>query len=302
MSRSFFRWVFVIAVVLGVGPAASLPIAALRDADGGHAVTLLSNSTPIQGLLAAGVLGVASLVVAAIGAHFFTLGMGAGCAGVVMAWGAWRIAPIEVLLRRTAGVNGTIGHPDFTTFAAEGAAVSAFAVVVLAVATVLARRHQTGLDPKERWTVLGSGEPRSGGGSAVWQPAAASIAVGAVVAGILASLLTINGLKGQTVMAAVVAGIGAGVAAQMIGTQMRATLTAVAPAVALVLMALAGPLAAQFATRGDAYAAIVQGGFLGLAKPLSLDWAAGILLGVPMGMGWAGAMIDQRALEAAQHT
>jgi hypothetical protein len=39
------------------------------------------------------------------------------------------------------------------------------------------------------------------------------------------------------------------------------------------------------------------GSLLPLARIVSLDWACGLMLGVPVGLGWAGAMLDERSAD-----
>lgn len=302
MTRTFFRWTFGIASLLAIGPLASLPLAGLHDVDGGHAVTILLNNNLLMGLAFGALLFLVAAIVAAIGTQYFTLGSGTACAGMVVAWGAWRLATIEMILRRA---DTKSGHPenDLLRLAVEGFVVTLIAAALLAMITAINHRHQRHTTPSgSRWTPLGTNQDRE----SIIPAAAGAIAVGAIVAGILAWLVSFSTLKGQTVMAAVIAGIGAGAAAHLIGTSMRSQLTPVVPAISLALVSLLGPLAAKFglgATPGNSgssfFALLIQNQFYGISKPLSLDWAAGALLGAPLGMSWAGAMMDHRALELA---
>jgi hypothetical protein len=67
---------------------------------------------------------------------------------------------------------------------------------------------------------------------------------------------------------------------------------------ALAVLGLAGPLVAKGVQGSRLVEATYAGELLALARPLSLDWAAGALLGVPLGLAWAGAMLDHRSAEA----
>jgi hypothetical protein len=48
---------------------------------------------------------------------------------------------------------------------------------------------------------------------------------------------------------------------------------------------------------GGALDATFGGSLLPLARIVSLDWACGLMLGVPVGLGWAGAMLDERSAD-----
>jgi hypothetical protein len=65
----------------------------------------------------------------------------------------------------------------------------------------------------------------------------------------------------------------------------------------MVVAAVAAPVVAKF-MHGDTLLSVLYADRLMMAaKPLPVDWAAGALLGVPVGMGWAGAVLDVRAME-----
>jgi len=62
-----------------------------------------------------------------------------------------------------------------------------------------------------------------------------------------------------------------------------AVLCAIGPATALAVNTAPGSLLKS------AY----DGTYFPLAAPLAFDWIAGAFLGVPIGIGWASAMIDK---------
>jgi hypothetical protein len=111
--------------------------------------------------------------------------------------------------------------------------------------------------------------------------------------------LAVANAQGQTFGAALLAALAAGAVGQVLASGSRCVLTPVVPAVAILVLAVLGPLAAKMHAGNHLIESIYRGDFLGLGRPISLDWAAGALLGAPIGLSWAGAIIDQRAAEAA---
>ena len=64
---------------------------------------------------------------------------------------------------------------------------------------------------------------------------------------------------------------------------------------AMTFLAAIGPVA-SLAFHGSAgvLRAAYSGNYFGLASPLALDWVAGALLGLPLGLSWSGSMIEKR--------
>lgn len=290
---SILRWSLLVASLLFVGPACSLPLASLRDADGGSATSMLISTSPGIGILGGLLVFAGAGLVGVIGAHAFSMGWGFVCSGLVLAWGAWRIAPIDTLIRRSQGPG------ELPWLAAEGLLAVALAIVLAVVITHIARSRQASPVARASLAPLRPGlhlliehddiakiAPAAG-----MATLAASLAAGAVAYVVAASML-----KGQTFFAACAAGLASGVVVQLVATGQRAKATPTLGVLALVVPALAAPIIAQV-TQGDA---IVREAFAGTlfppARVLSLDWAAGAMLGVPMGMGWAGAILDTRAV------
>jgi hypothetical protein len=65
-----------------------------------------------------------------------------------------------------------------------------------------------------------------------------------------------------------------------------------------LLPATAGPIIAQAMHGSRIMDATFAGTLLPLARIISLDWACGLMLGVPVGLGWAGAILDERSAES----
>jgi hypothetical protein len=290
---SILRWSLLVASLLFVGPGCSLALSLLRDVDGGAATSMLISSSPLLGIAGGLLVFIGAGLVGVAGAYWFSMGWGYTCAGLVLAWGAWRIAPIDTLVRRSQGAG------DLPWLAAEGLVAIALTLALAVVITHVARKRQPSPTAHASLPPLRPGlhlfiehddiarvAPVTG---------MAALAAG-LAAGAIAYLVAASMLKGQTFFAACAAGLAAGIVLQVIATGQRARASPALGVLAMALPALVGPIAAQV-MQGEA---IVQAAYAGTlfppARVLSLDWAAGALLGVPVGMGWAGAMLDTRAV------
>jgi hypothetical protein len=121
-----------------------------------------------------------------------------------------------------------------------------------------------------------------------------AFAVAAVAAGLAVFLIAVSGVKGQTFAAALIGALAAGAAAQTVASSKNFHVTPVTPILAIALVALAGPIIASVLHGPRLIDAVYAGNVFALARPLSLDWAAGSVIGVPIGLGWAGSMLDRR--------
>ena len=176
-------------------------------------------------------------------------------------------------------------------------AMSATAVVTLLL-WVIARRKQprrsgsSGATQLKFWLHLLEVDKTQ----APFPAAAAGLVACALSAAGAAWIIGVSPLKGQTIFAAFVGGIVSGVAAQLATSSLRAAPTPVLPVCAMILPAAAGPLSALLVTSSALYDASGAGTMPPLSLIMGLDWSTGALLGVPVGLAWAGAMIDHRAL------
>lgn len=286
MIRSSLRWVLILGCLVVLGPLAARLTGGLRDASGGPATTLLVNATGGWALVA----GVVSVGLAAgsglLGGWAFTMGTGLTCAGLVLAWARWGLGTLEGIVRRAG--DGS----DLVLLGVEGLAVGLLALGVGALIVGAANRRQAE-GGKGRGLLILEAESESKRRSAT----IAGVVAGAAAGALVTWLCAVTELRGQTLLAVVIGGIGAGAASHLAGHSMRASLSPLPAMAGLALVAGVSPLIAK-GMHGEAMLAAVYGGkVLPLARPVSLDWAAGALLGVPIGMGWAGAVLDIRAAE-----
>ncbi len=270
-----------------VGPLASLPLAAVRDADGGHAMSMLVNDGVFPGVLAALLVFAAALALAAAGSFLFSTGWACAYAGIVIAWGAYRCGTLEDIIRQ-ARSDAPLGM-----LAAEGFACIMAAGIIAGVIQRISVKRQ-GLALTRGALIVQGDVPKI--------PAIAQVALiaGGVLAGVVAYLAAVTDFKGQGIFAAFLASIFAGVAAQVVVKSKGGQATVVLAVASIVIPAILGPAAAKILQGSTIVETAFAGRVFPLARVMGLDWAAGALLGVPVGLGWAGAMIDSRADEHAQ--
>ncbi len=281
------RWTLIILSTIIIGPLAASLLANVRDADGGHAVSMLVSESLASSIIGVVVVLAAAAAVAVLGATLFSPTVAFPCAGLIAGWGAWRTGTLEEMIRRSRSGSEQV------TFAIENAII---VVAALAIALLIARFSRRGSqtsDPSTPSLIACFGHvDRHGNLSSMLLASFASAAVAAGLAGYLgAAAMT----KGQAVFAAVLAGIAAGVVAQMVSRSQNGHVNPALPIAAAIIPAIAGPLVAKFLHADKIVAATFAGNVFPLARIMCLDWCCGLLLGVPVGMGWAGAMIDEHA-------
>ena len=285
------RWALLLVSLLAVGPLCAGAMRDLRDADGGHAVSMLTGGAPVSGLLAGLPVLAGAAIVGWLGAHFFALSTGFASAGFVLAWGAWRTGTFDALVRRTH--DGA----DLPLMATESAITILACAAITALLWHAARAHRPP-------SASGKAAPVSRGffgafaaahdERALPKAALASILAAAAGGAVIAYMIAATPLKGQAVFAAFVGAIAAGVAAQFAAQSLHASASPVAVVLGLLLPAIAGPLIIMQLSPAVLTAQTYAGTILPLARIMPLDWAAGAMLGAPIGLGWAGAMMDVR--------
>ncbi len=293
---AILRWVYVLGCLFAIGPVVLRVVARIHDAHGGHAATLLTDGS--AGFVALGTVLGACLVVGLIGARFFTLGVGAMGAGVVAAWGAWGCAPIDTIVRATSDAS------VFKPLAIEGLICGvAGAAMVFLFERVAAGAQPAGTEDQMAARAGGKKSKKALGGIVVMDRSAtfapilgAALVAGLVAAGLATWMVAISVLKGQVVAAAIAAGVAAGMASVFASQSTKGVVSGLVPALAVALVAAVGPIAALLFDDKNLVHAAINGSLSALARPIGLDWLAGILCGVPLGMSWAGLKLDVRAM------
>lgn len=286
MRQATLRWTCYLLALLVLGPIAGSLVAGLRAADGGYNATALISTSPIKGIF----LTIIALAIAAAAglaaARLTTARAGLTTAGLTLVWAAWRSAEVEQIIRAAHATT------PMWALAIEGAIwVAAAAVIAAAIERIggldhtnpawTGREHQGDRPPPLSLT-------ESIRATVHISPAAFAAAVAA--GGVAAWLVAAQGLKGQTVAAGVVAGLAAAAIGRAIDTK------AAAPAFFLpgIVVALVSPVAGVVLAQGSIVDATYAGTLAPIARVAPLDWAAGWLLGVPMGLGWATSLVSER--------
>lgn len=291
MLRSTLRWALILTCLFALGPALCHLLRRVHDASGGDSTTLLVSARPAASFG----LGLLSLALAALvgllGAHAFSIGTGLTSAGITLAWARWGLGTADGLARLDP--QGSY----LSRQSLEAAFVLAAAALISGGMVYIAARRQPPLT-----SAPNPGKPTvmnlfATGEGPLMKTAMSGIVVGVVVGGIVAWLVAFSSLRGQTLMAALCGALAAGAASQLVAASMRCTLTPLVPVLSLLVLAVAGPLLAPLIYKTTVLDASNQNTLFGLARPISLDWAAGALLGGPIGLGWAGAMLDARAID-----
>lgn len=278
MPKAFIRWTLYLAAVLAVGPFVGALTAWLRAPDGGSDATPLVSTSPALGLAAAIAAVLAALIVGVIGARLVGAKAGMSAAGLVLAWAAWRTGTIDQIIRG----NGT--GDVLWRLAAEGVIFGVAGVALAFVVAALARA-----DHEDKEAHAGAPARRLSPGAM-----AGPVIAGVIAGGAAAWLIAQTPLKGQAFAGAVVGAMFAAAAGRLI--DMRAGLATLAIPVAV--LAILGPLSGiVMGASPNMLVAGRNGALFPLANILPLDWIAGGLLGIPLGIGWAASLVEKRVEE-----
>lgn len=266
MKHAVIRWSFYLAAFLLVGPLAGLMTGSVHGSDGGPAATALISGNLAVGLLATvGSLLLASAFgVAAAMAGGFRAGMTS--AGIVVAWAAWRTASLDDLLRTPDS------GPILWKLTAEGMLAG---IAGVAIAWMLWR-----VAPKAE-TAQKAAQPEAGPLRVL---SYAPVAV--IVGGAVAAVIAFSDLKGQTIAAATIGAIFGTAATRMLIASPMEFL----PMVGVAILAFASPAVGAAWHGSNLAGAVYDGSVLGFVRPLPLDWVAGGLLGVPVGLSWGASL------------
>ena len=296
MLHSTAKWSFILFCLFALGPAVSTLAFHLRDVDGGPAASLLIGESLSAGLLAGTAALVAALIAGMVGAALFSMYTGLGCAGLVLAWSGWGLGTIDDFARRTR--DGS----DLTMLGIEGmlAAILAAGLAVMVMKVALAREH-TGAVPSKHavpprvdsW--VGALVVRAEENAKLIPAAGAGLILAAIVMGVVVWLAALTPMRGQTLMAVVLGGMAAGLCAQLAASSFRVMLSPLAPLLGVAIVALVGPISAGVLHGAGFLPALFDGTLWPLARPLSLEWGAGALMGIPLGLAWGGSVLDLRA-------
>jgi hypothetical protein len=279
MLQAILRWAIPLLALFVLGPLALLLTASLRAIDGSGEASLLVGRSPTQGLLMGVGAILIALVVGVVGARLLGARRGLFSAGLVLAWAAWGTGHVDKVLGQTNSSQ------TLWMFAAEAALLT---LLGGACAWVILK-----IKPKPiTFNAQAPIEIRPEPSSLLDSSALPAIGASLLAAALVAWLLAFDTQKGQT--------IGAAIIAAMIGTMVaRMVSQSVSPALfvaAVGVLGIVGPAAATFihpSASGPARAALA-GTLFALARPMPFDWLAGAMIGVPLGLAWAGSLVEKQ--------
>lgn len=312
MWKSVARWTAGLLALFVIGPLlASVLTGSLRGPTGGHDASLILSSSPLSGVLVGLAVMALAMVVGVLAGRLVGLKSGMLVAGFVTAWGAWRLGTIDEILRVAVNQNARVsggglpsgGGSALITLAFEGFASVIAALLVTAVVDAAARARQPVAPSTPRPATAGRA-PKEPQGLAeciihvvretfAGMPALVGIAAGAAAGAAAVWIVAFEPLKGQAVLAAAIGAIAAGATSQLAAQSMGGRATLLTPVASMAIVALLGPIATDIVQGGRLVQALYSQNILALAVPVSLDWAAGALLGAPIGLSWVGVMLEK---------
>lgn len=290
-------WILALFVL---GPIAGHLTGSLRAPDGSSQATLLVSTAPALGILAGAVTLAFALAVGLFASRLNGCRSGLNAAGIVVAWAAAQTATIDAILRRT--------HSDapLIPLAAEGLL---FGLLLVPVAAIIWRaglgKGQHGeLHPLPEnspslaafltgnpWGPKGLRDEHESLGAALVRAVTRPAGLGAIgvtlVVGVgVTYLVCQDTLKGQAIFAAALAGIVAVPLGRLAGESLKEQPPMASFVMGFALLALVGPLAAKFLHASELIPTLYAGKLVGVASPVTLDWAAGACIGLPIGEAW----------------
>lgn len=279
MKTAAIKWSLAGVALFAIGPACAW-LTARVGPDGIQPGTPLVSASPLLGGL--GLLGALGLAagIGILASRIATARWGYFCAGLALCWVAAHTATLAgpAGLIRPAAVAGQAGSV-YMRLLVEGL------VCLTTLAPIAVYIWMRGAHPQGEAGASERGDPSNTN--------AMVLGVGIGLVGALAGmwLMANSGMKGQAVAAATVGGLVAGFAGHLLAHRAPGFALALG---ALLMCALA-PAAGLFLGPRGVGGALAAGGdtLLPILRLTPLDIAAGVMLGVPIGHGWAGSMVDK---------
>ena len=274
-AQGVARWVAFLVALVVVGPVIGWIAGRIPPVPGAAQGTFLVSSSSVMGFVGIAACAVLTVVMGMVASRVVSTGLGLTCAGVALAWATFHTGHLPDLAR---AVDPTSLGRSLTV---EGAIVGVFTLVA---AIAIARRGW----PDEPFAVKSmlSGSALAG--------AAVATAAGMAAAWVIAQ----DDKPGQTLAAAFAAGAaGAALARTVVHGAPRSSVL-----LAIPIGAVLCPLVGFAMTSGSMDTAILGGRVSPWARIMPIDWCAGMLIGIPLGLSWAGSMIEKSHAGAASTT
>lgn len=280
MIDTSIRWGLYIAALVVVGPIAGA-LMDLSSASNGAAGTALVTTSPVLGVIAL-VLGAAlALGLGSLAAWRCGLRPGLTCAGIVFCW----------MAGMSSGLTETIaaaGHGPWLALVLEGTLV-AVCLLALGVAIALAaQKHKPA--PGEHVTPQSAEAMQSEHALTLNPRVLVAVAIAALGGAAAAWVLAVTDIRGQVIAAAAISAIAIGLIIKLVDIKTPA----IAALAAAGVLAIVSPAYALATVNPDtALAAAYAQTLPGLVLVTPLDWAAGVLLGTPIGLAWAASILKR---------
>lgn len=275
MARSTFRWILLGVALFVLGPIAGATAGWLRGIDGSADASLLISGTGIGGVLGVAVGFAIAAVAGIIASRLFGVRTGLFTAGLVLVWTAAKTGTVDAIARQAQEAS------VFRTLALEGVLVGV-ATFALGYLVVRAAPQATEAAPVDNLPTRY--DQRTKDMSRTLGAIAACAGAGAVAAMIVAR----STLPAQAIIAAAAAGAAGAMIAMVIHqrTPIQWMLAS------LCVLAATGPASAGFA-HADVIRSMYAGDLTPLARLTPLHWAAGLLIGLPVGLSWGASLIKK---------
>jgi hypothetical protein len=287
--RDALKYILYFAALLAVGPLAGLAIEPLRLAVSGGPATLLTGQSAVMGILAG--LGIVALAgfMGIITARLVGLRWALAVAGMVIIWPAINSATMLELVRaQPADVPGTM-----MKLALEGLLLAILTATVAGLMEWQSQRNSIAADELEpiskgqgllRFGPAGLLAKRGAGLDGVnWMWAALGLVV-CIIAGYVGMMLLAKSMmKGQTIAASAAGGL---IAAMIVTARFRGMPMWVV-VLGVMLASVAGQLAGGLGligSSGELLNRALDGSILASVRPTPLHVAAGVFIGLPLGL------------------
>ncbi len=260
------------AGMLIAGPLVGSLMLSIPSLDGGRGLTPLISPNPFIGLLISTVCLLLAGLLGLLAAHLVGFRDGLATMGVAMAWACWSTG-------RLTDVIQVVENEPSLRLAAEGGILGLLACVVALCLVTVSRDFSDAHNGDSR--LLSPG---------------ALVGVGAMILGAMVGgwIVAQTSMVGQTLGAAIAGGVLGGMIARLIrpDSEIRALLLGF-PIIAGGAMLLGHWLTGS----GNIIETVYSGTGSPLMRIMPIDWVAGLLIGLPVGLSWGGALVERHGPE-----
>lgn len=272
MQRAILRWVMLGAGLLIAGPIVGLLMDAIPPLEGGSGLTPLISQNPLVGVLISSTCLLIAAAVGLLAARWVGFRDGLATMGVATAWACWSTGRLTDIARVVDGV-------PTLRLGAEGAILGLLASLLAFALVSFSRDFRDSQSGNSGFTTPG-----------------ALIGLGGMILGGLVGgwVFARTPLVGQTLGAAIAGGVVGGMLARLLqpNSDVRVLI------LGFPIIAGGGVLLGRWlAGSGDLVAAVYSGTSSPLMSILPIDWVAGLLIGLPVGISWGGALVERHVPE-----